>query len=132
MQEQANYLGGKVHGLVKQWKINGDLNGHFYSTHGKKHGDCIHFYPNGTKEWVHNFENDTENGSSTSWYPNGRIKREGIWEDGKLISCSVWKPNGEKCTSTKIDNGDGVIVFYNDESQEVGKIYFKNGMELSF
>jgi len=132
MQEQVNYLRGKPNGLVKLWKINGDLHAQYYAKHGKKHGDCIHFYPNGTKERVHNFENGTENGSSTSWYSNGNTQRESIWKNGKMISCSVWKPNGEKCTSTKIDNGDGVIVFYNDEGEEVGKNYFKNGKELSF
>ena len=99
---------------------------------GKLIGKWKFYHDNGEIFEVSHWDNNAKNGPATQWYQNGSKRLEAVWEDGKLISCSVWKPNGEKCTSTKIDNGDGVIVFYNDESQEVGKIYFKNGMELSF
>ena len=44
----------------------------------------------------------------------------------------VWKPNGEKCNYTKLENGAGVVVDYNEEGQVVAKSHFKNGKELAF
>ena len=132
IKKQLTFLNGNEHGLIKQWEKNGDLLAEFNSKDGNKHGNCIHYYSNGTKEWVHNYKDGKEDGSSTQWYPNGSKKLEGVWEDGKIISCSVWKPNGEKCNSTKIKNGDGVVVFYNEDGQVLTENYFKNGKKLAF
>ena len=132
IEEQGTFLNGNLHGLTKQWKKNGDLLGEFNSKYGNKHGNCTHYYSNGTKEWVHNYKDGKQDGSSSQWYPSGSKRRESVWKDGKIISCSVWKPNGEKCNYTKLENGDGVVVDYNEEGQVVAKSHFKNGKELAF
>jgi len=129
---EGNSKDGETNGLTTTWYENGQIKTKINYKDGKLEGLATEWYENGQKKSQRNFKDHKLDGLCTSWYSNGNMQTEIIWGNGIIISCSVWKPNGEKCTSTKIDNGDGVIFFYNDEGQEVGKNYFKNGKELSF
>ena len=42
-----------------------------------------------------------KDGLYTTWYENGQKRDESTWKDGKLVSATVWKPNGEKCPAAK-------------------------------
>ena len=81
----------------------------------------------GWVKWMHDngqitglvqFKDDKEDGPATSWYENGQKSGEGTWKDGKLVTSVVWKPNGEKCPHTNVVNGNGVMVYYNDDGTE--------------
>jgi antitoxin component YwqK of YwqJK toxin-antitoxin module len=45
---------------------------------------------------------------------------------GKVIVGKSWKPNGEKCLGTKVANGNGILVSYNENGTEAGRGTFKD------
>ena len=47
----------------------------------------------------------------------GRNWRLRSWKDGKIVTADTWKPNGEMCLETKIDElGKGRGVLYNSDN----------------
>ena len=48
-------------------------------------------------------------------------------KDGKLVSSTVWKPNGEKCTVSNLVNRNGVVVLYEEDGSESERLTIKEG-----
>ena len=46
---------------------------------------------------------------------------------GKCRQASAWKPNGEKCPVTNILNGNGVIVWYEEDGAVSHRQTYKAG-----
>ena len=53
-----------------------------------------------------------ENGPHVEYYENGKKRSEAHYKNGKLVSVSVWKPDGKLCPITKIVDGSGILVDY--------------------
>ena len=85
-------------------------------------------YDNSQVSSLRQFKEGKGDGLWTSWYSNGQKKVESIYKDGKLVSIMVWKPNGEKCPVRKIDeDGNGVVVNYDEDGREVVRVTYKDG-----
>ena len=83
----SHYSKGKLHGLASQWDSSGRLREQAQYALGEK------------------------NGKYTDYYSNDGSKRlEQHWDQGKLVSATVWKRDGEKCNETKVVAGTGVLV----------------------
>ena len=65
-------------------------------------------------------------GLSIKWYLNGNKSSEQIFSKGKLISAVGWKPNGERCPSTRVREGVGILVSYSDFGDESKRENFTN------
>jgi hypothetical protein len=85
---------------------------------------------NGQINMLTQFKDGKKDGMSMSWFKNGQKWREQTYKDGKLWTAVKWKPNGEKCPVTNIVNGNGVMVWYNDDGTEDRRTTYKDG-ELS-
>ena len=81
-------------------------------------GKVEDFYENGQKWWKANWKGGKLDGFYTSWYENGNKEKEGHYKDDKLMFAEVWKPNGEKCPVTNLEDGNGVVVEYDDDETE--------------
>ena len=57
-------------------------------------------------------------------------KDESLYQNGRVISIVVWKPNGEKCSDTKLINGNGVWVRYKENGTESWRSNYRNGQYL--
>ena len=80
---------------------------------GTKQGPSITWYLKGQKTGEYNWKDGKQEGVAIRWYTNGQKKSEEKWKGGKLISAVCWKPNGEECTETRVNQGAGVFVHYN-------------------
>ena len=69
-------------------------------------------------------------GRTKKWYENGQKAMELDFDEGKLITAVVWKPNGEQCPVTNFVDGNGVWVWYNEDGTEGGRSTFKDGVEV--
>ena len=69
-------------------------------------------------------------GPVTIWHVNGQKQGEGNFKDGKLMSAVHWKPNGEKCPVTNVKDGNGVMVFYNEDGTEEFRYTYKDGLKV--
>ena len=63
--------------------------------------------------------------------PNGQKWNEITYKDGRRISITVWKPNGEKCPDTNLVNGNGIICDYHDNGQKEYEATWKDGKFIS-
>jgi antitoxin component YwqK of YwqJK toxin-antitoxin module len=100
---EANYKDGKLDGLWTLWYINGQK---------KREG---------------NSKDGKEDGLWTQWYLNGQKNEESNWKAGKPMSAKGWKPNGEKCPVTDVKDGNGVVVWYNEDGTEYRRLTYKDG-----
>ena len=48
-------------------------------------------------------------------------------QEGNLISALSGKPNGEKCPVTNLKNGNGIMVFSNEDETEDYHVTCKDG-----
>ena len=60
-------------------------------------------------------------GEYLKWHENGQKWLELICKDGKIVTVFGWKPNGEKCSATKVVDGYGVVIRYSKDGMESGR-----------
>ena len=101
---EENYKNGKIHGIWTKWRIDGQKSFEKRYKEGKRHG--------------------VEN----TWYPSGQMAMESKWKDDQLISSVAWKPNGQKCPDTNVQDRDGIIVRYYEDGKKEFRNTYKDGM----
>jgi antitoxin component YwqK of YwqJK toxin-antitoxin module len=124
---EVNYREGKQDGPVIGWYNNGQKKTEANYREGKQDGPVIGWYNNGQKRWESTFKAGKEDGLETWWYSTGQKKWEGNYKEGKLWTAIGWKPNGEKCPVTNILNGNGVIVWYEEDGAVSHRQTYKAG-----
>ncbi|MBT3636978.1 MAG: hypothetical protein HN531_08565 [Opitutae bacterium] len=89
------------------------------------------FWPNGQKSKEFSVLKGMTQGSIGTWYENGQKKEEFAMESGKVVSVEVWKPNGEKCPVSMIEEGNGVYVWYMSDGSERERIRYEDGLPVT-
>ena len=84
---------------------------------------CSSTYNDGNKEFSGTYMNGYMNGKYQEyrvgvwkfWYHNGKIKFEGMYKDGVLISKKCWNSDGENisCNSLEISESEKYRMFKN-------------------
>jgi len=126
-ESEGNYESDKLDGLIISWHRNGQKEEEGKCKDGKEEGLWTKWFESGQKKEETNYMHGQLHGDGARWYQNGQKENEGNWKENKLTTALVWKPNGEKCAVTKIKEGNGVLVFYNDEGREKSRKIFKDG-----
>jgi TPR repeat protein len=83
------------------------------------HGLRVHLTP---------YKSGKIHGLRTGWYGNRKKDSEKNYKDGKLRSAIVWKPSGEKCPVSNVIDGNGVLVTYAGQGQEIYRTTIKGGI----
>ena len=130
LRSLKEYMNGKPHGLYVYWWKNGRKAEEKNFHAGISHGLWESWYSNGQKQLQQSVENGKLHGPASRWYQNGQKKDDSLYQNGRIISIVVWKPNGEKCTNTKLINGNGVWVRYNEDGIESWRSIYRNGQYL--
>ena len=139
-------------GWVKDTHPNQKLKSLGYLKNGHKQGLWINWYQDGKLQSKKGWKNDFLQGKFKYWYPNGKLKvkgqtkgREvdGVWRQfyrngnkhhesinnvGKLVSHKIWKINGELCEESKVENGTGTYVLYDENGSQIKRVTFKDGI----
>ena len=139
-------------GWVKDTHPNQKLKSLGYLKNGHKQGLWINWYQDGKLQSKKGWKNDFLQGKFKYWYPNGKLKvkgqtkgREvdGVWRQfyrngnkhhesinnvGKLVSLKIWKINGELCEESKVENGTGTYVLYDENGSQIKRVTFKDGI----
>ena len=96
-------------------------------------------YGNGQISALTEWKDGEVHGLELAWYTpnekkNGKyvciMKSAKTWQDGKQMSAAIWKPNGEKCPVTKLIDGNGVVLRYNEDGTESGRSTFKDSKRV--
>ena len=126
-EAEVNYKDGKRDGLWTRWYKNGQKKSKGNCKDGKRDGLWTDWYENGQKKSEENWKDGKLDGLGTGWYENGQKRAEENWKDGKIMSAVVWKPDGEKCPVTNVKDGNGVLLWYNDDGTELDRWTYKDG-----
>ena len=127
---ESNWKDGQKNGHFSGWFENGQKNWESYWKEGVKSGLWSGWYENGIKERESYWKDGVKVGLWNGWYKNGRKARETYWKNGKFISSVGWKPNGEKCPMTNVKDGNGEVVRYCEEGNELSRLTYKDGEPL--
>ena len=125
--ERFTVIKGQKHGPWTSWYENGLKKAEVNWENGEMHGLLTFWYDNGQKKEEGIFKNSLKDGPRTEWYENGQKKAEGNFKDGKVVSAVLWKPNGEKCPVTYVEDGAGVVVNYNENGTFENRLAFEFG-----
>jgi hypothetical protein len=92
-------------------------------------------YYGGKEKFRKVYENDElKSNIKTMWYYNidqRRYTKEFADSSYKtIISAESWKPNGDKCPITNVKDGNGIVVEYNDNGEELNRKIYKDGREV--
>ena len=72
-----------------------------------------------------------KDGNGGPRYTNSNVRKASLnIKGGNLESGVVFKPNGEQCPISKVENGNGMLVHYNDDGQEIRRRKYFNGQPL--
>ena len=126
---ERSYKYGKFDGILTKWYENGQKRFVINCKDGKKEGLAILYDENGQKYSEGNYKDGKEDGLHSSWYKKGQKRFEENYKDGKLMYVEVWKPNGEKCPVTNVKEGNGVVIYYNEDGSQMRRMTYKDGEE---
>lgn len=122
------YKDGSLDGEFIYWWENGNISQNKKMKNGKAHGLWASWFKNGQPELEQMVAHGKLCGPAKRWYLNGQKKDESMYRNGRIVSISVWKPNGQKCPDTNIDNGNGIWVRYKDDGSENWRSKYRNGL----
>ena len=128
-QLESEYKDGKLHGEQTSWYENGQKSAEIEYKDGKIHGNVTRWYENGQKRAEGELDGK-ENGNGTTWYENGQKSAEVEFKNGKQFTSKVWLPNGTDCRDTNLQDGNGIVVVYDDDGEEVSRTVYKDGNEV--
>ena len=129
---EISYKDGKQDGLKSHWYESGQKWVERNYKDGKMHGLYTMWYENGQWRRTGNHMNGKMVGIWTHWYENGQQRDELFYIDGYKESAIVWKPDGEKCSMTNVNAGNGVMVKYTDGGAEWMRISYKDGEKRGY
>ena len=127
MMTKITYKDGKRHGLKAHWYESGQKLSEINYKNGKYHGPLTMWYENGQLRRKGKHVDGKEVGIWSHWYENGQQRDELFYLGGYMLSATVWKPDGEKCSMTNVNAGNGVMVKYTDGGAEWMRISYKDG-----
>lgn len=86
LQQESNYLQGKLHGKSTSYHSNGNVYTEGIFEHDIKEGEWSWFYESGQLQCTVTFVNDKKEGPQIFWSESGRQAKEEIYEGDKLVS----------------------------------------------
>ncbi len=149
-----DYQSGFIKGRVQNFDHEGNLISLFHIDNNMKHGDEWEYYP--PKEGALQpklylqWHEDTIQGIVKTWHKNGVIesqreirdnKKHGLsfawsneeelllveeYENDRLIKGSYFK-KGEKNPISKVENGKGVVTFFDEQGRALKKVIYEKG-----
>ena len=116
LEQQSNYINGKLNGIFKSYYENGTLQEESNFVNGKLNGIAKTYYENGSIKGEENYVDDKLNGITKTYYESGKQKEYRTYVDGKLNGIyKIYYENGNlKQESNTINNEyNGITKVYN-------------------
>jgi antitoxin component YwqK of YwqJK toxin-antitoxin module len=145
------YKEGVIEGAVKNFNAEGHLVCSYEVKEGMKQGQEWHYFHSSQPKLCLEWDHDTIEGTSKTWYENGILesqremhgnKKHGTsfawfsegdlmlmeeYENDLLMKGSYYKKYEKKAVS-KIENGSGVATLYDKEGKFLKKITYEKGL----
>lgn len=128
---KANCSNDMVEGPVYNYYRNQKLCGQAVFEHDTLNGQSTHYYPDGTLQEKLTYVKGKENGLYQYYHPNGQLWIEREYRDG--LSWNVtgnYDAAGKSRDKGTLLNGNGTIIFYDNDDKIYLVVTFENGKEI--
>jgi antitoxin component YwqK of YwqJK toxin-antitoxin module len=130
IKEEVEYFNGRNKLVQKGFYKTGKLKSEIPIEYGKITGTGKKYYENGVLMEVAEFEDGEFNGLRKYYYPNGQVWIEQIYKKGKSWSVVAnYTEKGQKRDPGTLKNGNGTIIFYNEDGSVRETTNYINGVE---
>lgn len=132
MSEEGSYREGKPFGVWTHWFENGKKNREYNCLEdGQQDGLFTSWWDNGSIMCLSMTKYGKTEGLLVTFYQNGRLRDRQTYGGGLLQSATVLKPGGEECATTNVQDGQGIVVNYNDDGSESFRSEYKDGIDVN-
>ena len=118
----SSFVDGKKNGFTYLWDGNGTRRFQGEYATNKKNGQFLEWNEQAMKVSEKNYSHGKLNGKYSLWYDNGKRKLEALFISGKLSKARGWYPDGNPCPYSKVANGRGVILRYENNYKPADNI----------
>jgi len=95
----------------------------------EKNGTFTYFHKNGKKSNQTNYIQNKIEGKYTTWFDNGQIDSEYVYENGLLKNVlAMYDKLGNKLNFGDFENGNGFIISYDKDGKKTSKMEYKNSL----
>ena len=129
--EERIYFNGKSKYIKKEYSQNGDVVEETTFINDIPNGQAKKYYPNGTLKDEVVLVNGVPNGLRKYYYPSGNIWIEQEMKDGRpWIIIANYTESGQKRDAGTLNEGNGTVIFYNDDGTIRETVTYNNGVAL--
>lgn len=130
IMDETEYFNGSANFTIRNFHKNGKIQAEIPHLNNKITGLGKKFYENGTLQESAHFENGAFNGTRKYYYPNGQLWIEQVYKQGKSWTVVAnYTEDGKKRNAGTLKNGNGTIIFYNEDGSIRETISYINGEE---
>ncbi|AYB33539.1 toxin-antitoxin system YwqK family antitoxin [Chryseolinea soli] len=130
IKDEREYLGSSQHYIEHTLRPDGTLEKILTIRNGQRNGVGREYYPDGKVMEEVNFKDDNFHGPRKYFYPNGQLWIEQIDKDGlQWEVVSNFTEDGKRRDAGTLRNGNGTIIFYNENGSVRKVSTFLNGVE---
>ena len=98
---------------------------------GKRHGVWTEWWKNGKVKSICSYRMGTPEGRCADWYENGQKASEREFLEGHLATAKVWLPNGQICSDSNVEDGDGRFFIHGRKGHRTHALTFRNGKKVA-
>lgn len=117
----SSFVDGKKNGFTYLWDENGVRRFQGEYIDNLKNGQFLEWNNDAIQTSEKNYKLNKLSGDYQLWYDSGKIKLDAIFKGGKLLEARGWYPDGRPCPYSKVINGRGVILRYENDHMSLTK-----------
>ncbi|OSZ80930.1 hypothetical protein CAP36_06735 [Chitinophagaceae bacterium IBVUCB2] len=131
VMDEVDYFNGRNKFIKRDFYKNGKVKSEIPIENKRLNGIGKKYYENGNTQEVAVFKNGDFDGSNKYYHENGQLWNEIIYKGGKHWKViSNYKKNGDTRSPGTLTNGNGTIIYYNEDGSIRETLNFINGIEV--
>ena len=132
IMEETEYVNGRNKFIQRTYYKNGNVESEMPYDNGKTTGTIRRYYETGKIEEVQEMKNGRADGVRKYYYPNGQLWGEQVYKAGKNWEIrSSFTSKGQRRKAGTLRNGNGTIIYYNEDGSVKEVKSFVNGVMKS-
>lgn len=129
--KKLGYLkNGQKQGLWMGWHEDGLKKSNISWNQDRLSGKYLIWYQNEKPQVTGQTLDGEMDGEWKEYYNNGQLQAHSLNDFGKCVFKKVWKINGEICSESHVENGNGQFVEYKENGEPLKLRTVKDGVEI--
>lgn len=130
LMRETVHLNGHIKVIQKEYSGDGVVIEETTFENGVPNGPAKKYYPNGVLQDEVILMNGLPNGVRKYYYPSGKLWIEQEMKEGKPWTViGNYTESGQKRDAGTLKNGNGTVIFYNEDNSVREVVTYKNGVE---